>query len=712
MKFGIELEPGLVSDDTPYSTQGSFRNADKVRFNKGKPEVVKGFEKVTDDVLPGVCRTILSWKDNAGHAHIAFGTHSALLIYKNGKLVDITPDGYLTGNINGGTGLGFGTGPYGGGPYGQISATSVDYGPRIWSLVNFGQALIASPRLGEIYLWENDMTAKATLLSAAAGATDVPVKTNVVLFTKERQVLAFGTNELISGDFNPLAIRGSDIDGNYQDWSITSANNAFEDILPSGGSIVGAKVWADNIAVWTQSGMFSGSFIGDASQTYRWDAVDGAVGLLGPNAALVVGQTVFWVSPDLQVWSCAAGGVPAQLVCPILDDSLKFVAENQGDKVNLSFTPSANEIRIDYPDSRDGLENSRFVSLSLNEGAWSRGTQSRTAFERGTAFLYPLGAQAFERDLVYPVEVVDNATAQDALDAITAALSLGSNTVSQSDATSSLGGALVTNSVMTWGSSGWGLRFTGDGSTTLRGKVAGLSLTLADKISVSYKAYVKVGPNATMSFQLYHSTGTPGADLTQSVAITASQQTFTHENITVSDAADFVYFNFTGLGAGTVVEITDIKVEVRTTATAWSPARDDSNLFVSHYDWLTTTVYPQHVSDSYYHEKGFDADGGELDWMLETNDFSLDEDETAMLIRGFIPDFKEQQGTVNLTIYLRMYPQEVEEVYGPYPIDPTTTNVDFMATGKIARFRIEGSSAPAALRLGRPVFDAVPAGRR
>jgi hypothetical protein len=704
MKIGIELTPGLVSDDTSYASQATFRKADKIRFVKGKPEIVGGWERLTQKTISGVCRTILSWKDNQGQANIAFGTHSHLLIYRNGRLVDITPAGYEVGNINGGGGNGYGTGGYSKGPYGQVSSTEVDYGPRIWSMSNFGQSLVANPRLGQMYLWENDLNANASLVSAIAGSKSVPPKVGLTLVTKERQLLAFGCNELISGDYNPLAIRGSDIDGNIHDWSITAANNAFEDILPNGGSIVAAKIWGDNVAVLTQGGLYSGVFIGDPSQTYRFDAVDGALGCLGPNAATVVGQTLFWLTPDAQLWAAGSGGSAQRLVCPIAEDTLENIAINQYDKVTLTYIPTVNELRIDYPDARDGLENSRYVTLSLEEdAAWSQGIMSRTAFERGNAYNYPLGAQTFTRNLVYGGDIVDNASAVEALNDITDGLGLENNIVQQSQGVVGSGGALVANVSLPNERSGWGMRLTGDGSTVLEARIASLGLLTGQKVSVSYKATVVVGRDVTLAARF-------ATRVLQNVPMTGTSQIIRHENVTVNTGENFSIYGT--LPAGVVVEITDIKIEYRSQASDWSPSRSDSNLFTAHYKWLTTTAYPQIVGDVYYHEKGFTADGGNIDWMIETNDFALDEDETVMMVRGFITDFKDQQGDVELTVFLRMYPNDPDEEYGPFILTDRDNRADFLASGKLGRFRLEGSSSPARLRLGRPLIDVVKAGSK
>ena len=117
-------------------------------------------------------------------------------------------------------------------------------------------------------------------------------------------------------------------------------------------------------------------------------------GLIGPNAAVVVGQTAFWASPDRQFYSYGAGGQPQPIPCPIRQDFAERLAASQGDKVVASSNAEFSEVRFDYPDSRDGYENSRYLALALagpDTGAWHRGIMARTGFVDAGPSLYPLG---------------------------------------------------------------------------------------------------------------------------------------------------------------------------------------------------------------------------------------------------------------------------------------------------------------------------------
>jgi hypothetical protein len=117
-------------------------------------------------------------------------------------------------------------------------------------------------------------------------------------------------------------------------------------------------------------------------------------GLIGPNAAVVAGQTAFWASPDRQFHSYGVGGQPEPIACPIRQDFADRLAASQGDKVVASSNGEFCEVRFDYPDSRDGYENSRYLAVCVSgpdAGAWHRGVMGRTAFVDAGPSAYPVG---------------------------------------------------------------------------------------------------------------------------------------------------------------------------------------------------------------------------------------------------------------------------------------------------------------------------------
>ena len=525
-KTPIDLPPGLTSIDTTYSSLGKWATADKVRFFQGKAQVIAGWQAISTTKITGMCRNVTAWKDNIGASIVAFGTHSDLWVWRQGRMAQITPAGLVAGNINGVAGPGYGVGAYGKGPWGQYTDLGTYY-PATWAMEDYGQQLMASPRGGEIYLWSNDMTASAVLLSSTlpAGSTSyIPTTNNYVLVTYQRQLMSFGCQQQEGADgtspgpYNPLLVRWSNADGDVTNWQASNENLAGEYTLPNGGMIVAARNWGQVIAIWTQDSMWLAEWSGDTTNVWTFTQVDSSVGLINPNACVVVGDSVFWVSPDFQVWSCVTGDVPEQFDCPILSDTLLKTKAAQSGKIIMSYSSASNELRIDYPDQRDGFENSRYLTLYLNDGtSWSQGQLARTAYDRAAMLQWPVSAAPM----------------------------------------------------------------------------------------------------------------------------------------------------------------------------------DENNL---------TTVY--------FQECGQTADNGNIDWSISTSDFTLDEDETTMMVRGLWPDFKNQQGTVQLTLYGRINPQDTPVAYGPFDLAPGQAKLDLRFTARIVSLEFSGSGSPASLRIGRPVFDVVPVGTR
>ena len=503
MRIPLELAPGLVSDETTHSTPGRWADGNNVRFRDGRPEVIGGWAKYHATLLTGVCRSSLGWIDALGVVNIALGTHSNLHVIKDGSLADITPAGLDTGEIDtiefdGG----YGSGGYGMGGYG---VGEIEAAARTWSLANWGESLMASPAGGGIYWWQNDPGTVAAIVSNA------PTSVDRMTVAPTRQVAAMGCAEETSGVYNPMCIRISEIE-DATDWTTAPDNNVSENILPGGGRIIDGRPYGDGLIVWTDNALFVGTFIGASDQAWRFDRIAVGCGLIGPQAAVVVNQTAYWMTADMQFFAYQFGGVPTVIPCPIRREISENIDSGQTAKIVAASIGEFQEVWWFYPDTRDGDENSRYVAVSTADGAWFRGDVARTAFMDSGPLLYPLG--------------------------------------------------------------------------------------------VSY------------------------------------------------------------------------------------------------------------AGQSYLHEYGDDADGAALTWHIESALQYLGEGERNLLVRGVWPDFEAQTGSVSLTLKHRAYPQGSDVAKGPHALAAGREKKDFMAQGRLFAIKLSGSEAGTFMRLGRPSFDAVPAGER
>jgi hypothetical protein len=296
-----------------------------------------------------------------------------------GTLVVAIPQKPLpAGNIDGTGGAGYGTGTWSTGTY--SSPSTVDYFPRTWSMAAWGQNLIANPRGGGIYTWTNNTANRAIAVANA------PSQVTYALVAPTRQLFALGCNaEASPHAFDPLIIRHSSV-GNNTQWNTAASTTAREYRLPGGGRIVCGAVVGDNLLIWTSEALFVGTFVGSLGQPWRFDKVGDQCGIIGPNAFAINGQQAMWVGPNLQFYAYTLGGQPILIPCPIQDDFADNMAPAQTDKITLSSVSFFDEVRIDYPDGRDGVENSRYLAahiptlLNSPENAWYRGVMARTAF--------------------------------------------------------------------------------------------------------------------------------------------------------------------------------------------------------------------------------------------------------------------------------------------------------------------------------------------
>jgi hypothetical protein len=355
MLVPLSPPPGLNSDDSTFAAQGRWADGINVRFWNGKPQTRGGSEELF--TISGRCRTIMPFI-RSGAITTAYGVAGSGISANTSKLfvgsgiaapIVCTPAG-LSNNETG------------------------------WALAAFGDILLAAPVGGTLY--------EQAGYSGATAVAGAPNAMNWMLVTNERQVLAFGCNEEASGDFNPHCIRGSDLE-NYAEWTSTASNNAFEHILDGASPIVAARQVGSNIAVWSVDALYMGQFIGDPSQTYRFDKVDIGCGLIGPNAVVVVGQTAYWMSPDKRIRSWAPGGAVQLVPCPISNAvANRYVDGSWGRYVTACYNPTFHEVRFDtrfsggfpaYPIVSGGSDNNYFVAFSLLDGAWWKGTGGRTA---------------------------------------------------------------------------------------------------------------------------------------------------------------------------------------------------------------------------------------------------------------------------------------------------------------------------------------------
>jgi hypothetical protein len=87
----ILFKPGVNKENTRYTTEGGWFDADKVRFRQGNPEKVGGWEPFSAAYFQGVCRSLWNWVTLGGDNLIGVGTNLKFYLNQGGVYYDITP---------------------------------------------------------------------------------------------------------------------------------------------------------------------------------------------------------------------------------------------------------------------------------------------------------------------------------------------------------------------------------------------------------------------------------------------------------------------------------------------------------------------------------------------------------------------------------------------------------------------------------------------
>jgi hypothetical protein len=87
----ILFKPGVNKENTRYTTEGGWYEADKVRFRQGTPEVIGGWQPFSAATFQGVCRSLWNWVTLGGNNLLGVGTNLKFYVNQGGLYYDITP---------------------------------------------------------------------------------------------------------------------------------------------------------------------------------------------------------------------------------------------------------------------------------------------------------------------------------------------------------------------------------------------------------------------------------------------------------------------------------------------------------------------------------------------------------------------------------------------------------------------------------------------
>ena len=292
---------------------------------------------------------------------------------------------------------GWGSGTWGAGAWGSASAISVTNQLRLWSIDNFGDDIVAAPRGGRLYYWDESsgVETRAVDASTRAGASDTPTALfQIMMSDVNRHVIAFGCNPIGSSAIDPLLVRFSDSE-DAVNWTPSATNSAGGVRLSSGSIIIGALKTRQEILIWTDAGIVSMRFVG-APFIFSFNEVANGMSMASPNAAATASNIVYFMDNGAFY---QYSGSAQRLPCTVLDHVFSDFNQGQSFKVFAAPIPEHNEIIWFYP-SEDSQEINRYVSYNYLEQSWSIGTTNdgfvRTAWNPAYILGAPIAASKLD----------------------------------------------------------------------------------------------------------------------------------------------------------------------------------------------------------------------------------------------------------------------------------------------------------------------------
>ena len=153
--------------------------------------------------------------------------------------------------------------------------------------------------------------------------------------------------------------------------------------------------------------------------------------------------------------------------------------------------------------------------------------------------------------------------------------------------------------------------------------------------------------------------------------------------------------------------------------TSWADSGVYDNPYAAEFEATDTTATISTITGLkagrtfvYIHETGSNDDGAAMANHIESGDIDIADGDNFMSISRFIPDFKNQTGTVDVTLKTRPYPSGTQTSHGSFDVTTSTTKVDTRIRGRQVAVRVSSDAVDDKWRYGTMRLDIKPDGMR
>ena len=266
----VQFNPGVDKEGTEYTADAGWFDSDKIRFRKGRPEKIGGWQKYITDAFLGIARSLHSWSSLESIKYIGVGTNLKFYVAEGASFNDVTPIRSTTsaGDVTFAATNGSST----------ISVSDTAHGAVVNDFVTFSDAATLGGNI------------TATVLNQEYQIASVPNTSSYTIVAKDTSGSEVTANSSDTGN------GGSSTVGAYQ---LNTGLNAFVSGTGWGAGAWGSATWgsATSVSAAGQLRLFSQDNFGEdlifnprGGGIYYWDESSGT-GNRAINATALAGAS-------------------------------------------------------------------------------------------------------------------------------------------------------------------------------------------------------------------------------------------------------------------------------------------------------------------------------------------------------------------------------------------------------------------------------------
>lgn len=698
--------PGVYKDDSPLQAKWFWTDLDKIRFVRGLPETLYGWEQASTTKLLGISRACFTYADNGRNPYAAFGTNLRLYAMNvDGAITDITPGiAYARTTVSLTT---------------TLNSTNVQAGYQNHGLVadqefSFSRASVSTvggvTTAGTFIVLSSDSANSFTYASgtvATSTASSPSVVADTIVFLAPGQIdglggLGFGTGGMGSGGYSGSSSGVTLYPRTYalSQWGQNLIAN------PRGGGIYEWAPYTTTVELTTNGGFSSGA-AGWALGS-GWGAGTNAVSCTNCNTAL--SQTVTldagaWHKLQFEISTYSAGTLQAS-VNGVSVGNPAFAANTfyttvfggGGGNQSISITASGSATLT--------VDNVSLEVLTYANPITNAPTVVTCSFVTSERILVACGCNDinsnFDAMRVRWTDTQNNQTwtASAANLAGSYTLSNGSRIVA--------GTPINAENIIHTDTALYSMVYNGDPTSVYSFVERGSNCGLAGPNAGTSAGGIRYWYDPNGGFWGYGG-GYPysipctlARDLRDNLAWVQQDKIYAFP-LTTNGRIE-IYWLYPDSRDGTECS-RYVSYQVTASQEAGQPVWTNGTF--DRTAWANSGVfqYPLAVDSSgqiWFQEKGFSQGGGPRSWSATTGYFYLADDGSQVRMLSLQPDTEDQQGNFSVQINSRIRSTSgiLTRSFGPYNIMPTTGKTSVRADGEEVQLIFSGNASPAFWRMG------------